>query len=228
LPEDIACGEELDCHITIMAVECGWHEVRRICKLDPLWEYIECLDTKTVMGQCGRLERLCFLKQIRMLLKSRVYHGVIARLPKYLLPRPSQLSIDHAPVADYFVWPGVREHFVFAKQSYRLDAFAKAFLTSIRIVWPYDFRDAYLRDLENGLYRFSPTLMERFNDLRYWTVKRDFITLHPEFEGDVGVYDPSPTALFLDFGLSPPRDGIMYYDEDFAEAEGEPEKALIW
>jgi hypothetical protein len=103
---------------------------------------------------------------------------------------------------DYFVWPGLRERAVLNQHSYCLPNFNALFLKGFKFSWPFEFRDAYIRNRETGAYSFSAAFDERTFDLKYWCMTSEFLSEFPELYGDIPLYDTSP-AMFGGWGVGP-------------------------
>lgn len=91
--------------------------------------------------------------------------------------------------------PGFREHLVFDHRKYHNNTFSNDYGVSIRFLWPYELRDTYLINRQTGLFQFSADFIERADDLRCYTMKSQFLTKYPEFQGDVPVFDPAPRMM---------------------------------
>lgn len=73
------------------------------------------------------------------------------------------------------------------------------FREHLRIAWPFDFRDCYVRNVHRGTYALSPLFKDRLRDLRAWTMEPDFFAQYPELRQDVPQYpgQPSPGPLHV-------------------------------
>jgi hypothetical protein len=89
----------------------------------------------------------------------------------------------------------MREHLVFNHKKYCNNTFSNDYGLAFRFLWPFEVRDTYLKNRETGLYQFSADFTERANDLRCWSMKSEFLTKYPEFQGDVPIFDPAPRAM---------------------------------
>jgi hypothetical protein len=83
------------------------------------------------------------------------------------------------------------------------------FWDSFRFKWPYEFRDAYVRNCQTGLYQYSSAFLEQAADLSNWRMSTKFLEEFPELKGDIAESDSregSPeweevnTDHFGDFG----------------------------
>lgn len=91
--------------------------------------------------------------------------------------------------------PGVRERFVFAQHQYCSNLFWKVFANSFRIMWPFEFRDCYRRNVETGRYTVSPEFEDRIRDINSWTMSADFFSHFPEMYADIPAYQEIPRSL---------------------------------
>jgi hypothetical protein len=117
-------------------------------------------------------------------------------LPYFLHERPSQRCIQHAPLIDYLVWPGLRERFVFNPHCYCSEKFSTLFWPCFRFIWEYEFRDAYICNRQTGLYQFSAPFLERTRELQYFRMSPKFLAEFPELKADIPVA-PQPDANSL-------------------------------
>lgn len=103
--------------------------------------------------------------------------------------------------------PALRYRFAIAPHRYCSNLFWHMFKEHLRIVWPYDFRDCYIRNMQLGTYGLSPLFKEKIHDLRSWTMAPDFFAQFPELMQDIPKFpgQPSPTVA-LPFGLTLSRD----------------------
>jgi hypothetical protein len=80
--------------------------------------------------------------------------------------------------------PGLRERFVFHQHRYCGNIFWHLFCNSLKINWPYEFRDCYTRNLETGEYKISESFDGRVGDINAWTMRPDIFKRWPEFYAD--------------------------------------------
>lgn len=86
----------------------------------------------------------------------------------------------------------MREHLVFNHKKYCNNIFSTDYGNGFRFLWPFELRDAYLKNRETGFYQFSADFINRTNDLRCYTMKADFLAKYPEFQGDIPIFEPAP------------------------------------
>lgn len=125
-----------------------------------------------------------------------------SRLPPWYNKRPAQ-KIAHSYAIDYFAWPGLRERFIFGEHNYCDNEFWNLFCSSLRILWPYEFRDCYTREIETGLYKFSPHFDQRLCDIKSWAMGPDIFQRFPELYCDIPSFNPVPPSVTL--SNSPPN-----------------------
>ena len=83
---------------------------------------------------------------------------------------------------------------VFTPHRYCSEKFGVLFWDSFRFKWPYEFRDAYIRNCQTGLYQYSSAFLEQAADLSNWRMSTKFLEEFPELKGEVN------TDHFGDFG----------------------------
>ncbi|WYZ42659.1 hypothetical protein EsH8_VI_000358 [Colletotrichum jinshuiense] len=166
----------------------GWDAVAKSRPLSKLWKKLRRVD-ELCFNKCSETERLAILRIMHLLLQ---YHSDPtparqAKLPTWLLKRPSQ-AMPHSYAIDFFVWPGVRERFVFGQHHYCNNDFWKLFGPNLHILWPFEFRDTYRKSLVTGQYQLSPSFAERMSDINAWTMGMDFFTRFPELIADIPAF----------------------------------------
>lgn len=138
----------------------------------------------------------------------------------------------HSYAIDYFAWPGLRERFVFFQHRFCGNVFWHLFCNSLRISWPYEFRDCYTRNLETGEYKISPGFDLRVNDINCWTMRPDISTRWPELSADFPrsldqlplqisvTYPPQPAKVSalraIEAGPRHPSDASSHHTENDA------------
>jgi hypothetical protein len=170
----------------------GWDAVARRAPLHPSWQILRRID-ETLFAMCPNVERLAILRAMHTLLQfhTESTSDRYGRLPPWYMRRPSQ-KIAHSYAIDYFAWPGVRERFIFNEHDYCGNEFWTLFTTSFRVLWPYEFRDCYTREIETGLYKVSPTFDQRLSDIKCWTMGPDIFKRFPELYSDMPSFNHIP------------------------------------
>ncbi|KIW70385.1 hypothetical protein PV04_02658 [Phialophora macrospora] len=192
-PEDVAPESDVMCDdVPIRAVLEGWDAVARRAPLHPSWQILRRID-ETLFAMCPNVERLAILRAMHTLLQFHTESTSerYGRLPPWYMRRPSQ-KIAHSYAIDYFAWPGVRERFIFNEHDYCGNEFWTLFTTSFRLLWPYEFRDCYSREIETGLYKVSPTFDQRLSDIKCWTMGPDIFKRFPELYSDMPSFNHIP------------------------------------
>jgi hypothetical protein len=78
---------------------------------------------------------------------------------------------------------------VFTPHRYCSEKFGVLFWDSFRFKWPYEFRDAYIRNCQTGLYQYSSAFLEQAADLSNWRMSTKFLEEFPELKGDIAESD---------------------------------------
>ncbi|KAH8896943.1 hypothetical protein GQ53DRAFT_639450 [Thozetella sp. PMI_491] len=200
----------------IQVVLQGWVEMEHAGKLTPAWRKIRRVD-EICFQKTLPTERLAILATMHRIF---LYHGnpTVERrdiLPRWLWDRPSQ-AIPHSYGIDFFVWPGVRERFIFAQHSYCRNLFWELFQASLKILWPFDLRDCYMHNRTTNQYQFSPPFEQRIRDINSWTMATDFLNEFPEFYEDMPLFLGVPRNLPDSLAATAPTPRV-------AETDREPE-----
>ncbi|KAK5029157.1 hypothetical protein LTR13_008694 [Exophiala sideris] len=208
LPRGQPTPEEFTEDIAIRAVLGGWETVAEQYDLDPGWLWLRHLDA-AVYSAWGLPERLACLRIMRLLLQARMWpqQSSDLELPAFLAPRPSQKFMEHDPLVEYFVWPGMREHMIFGPRKYATNMFMDTFRNQIRFAWPHNPEDTFSHNIVSGMYSFSPEFIARQNDIRCWAMRSEFFVRFPEFRQDIPCFDDCLSLLpqlFVPPGQSSP------------------------
>ncbi|KIX95084.1 uncharacterized protein Z520_09000 [Fonsecaea multimorphosa CBS 102226] len=207
---------ELDMHIIINAVSRGWSQFSQIVRVDTRWSCLRELDEKYFRRGYGPVERLAVLTIASQLIGGDMTTNSVGSklFPPFMKPRPSQLTIPHSVIADFYVWPGFRERLTVC-QHYYSDTFLRIMHTMFRFMWPYDLKAASLISPQTGLSHFTPRFLEHLKDIQCWTMNSDFLAAYPDFRGEVPVWNSGPAGLLTT--------GVTYSDwyqfEDRIEEE---------
>ncbi|KAH9207556.1 hypothetical protein DL95DRAFT_527832 [Leptodontidium sp. 2 PMI_412] len=179
-----------DADIAIRAVAHGWPLVEQRYELDPAWGIIRQIDQE-IFFCCGPIERLGILRVIRLKLLQQMTTSsnrqqIQALTPPYMHSRPLQEFVEHPRIIDYFVWPELREFLILnTGKAEASNQIAAVFVSSLRFLWPFDLGDAWTRNRHTDLYSYSKLFDEYFNDVRTWSLTRDFFELYPSLCGHV-------------------------------------------
>ncbi|KEF63532.1 uncharacterized protein A1O9_01510 [Exophiala aquamarina CBS 119918] len=177
--------------IAVRAVLHGWSTPASRYNLDAGWQWLRHLD-EALYSSLGIPERLAILRIMRLQYLAQVHPETkhLLPLPDYLKARPAQLHVDHDPLVEHFVWPGVREHILFSPRKYATNKFMDEFREQSKFVWPFEPENTFMRNTMTGLYSYSPAFIERQKDLRCWTMRSDFFEKFPELRTDIPAFNP--------------------------------------
>ncbi|KAK6213741.1 bzip transcription factor [Colletotrichum tabaci] len=186
--------------VPVRAILEGWEAAAESRPLSRLWKKLRRVD-ELCFQVCPPTERLAILRMMHLLLQ---YHSDPtpdrhAKLPTWFLKRPSQ-AIPHSYAIDFFVWPGVRERFVFGQHHYCNNQFWDLFSPNLHLLWPFEFRDAYKKSVVTGQYQISPMFEQRIADINAWTMGGDFFARFPELVADI----PSFQSVLRSLSSPPP------------------------
>ncbi|CAG9956859.1 unnamed protein product [Clonostachys rosea f. rosea IK726] len=170
--------------LPVRAILRGWNSFDS-GDLPPLWQILRQTDTLQFRG-CRDVERLAIMVMMHRILRCQAdtSNERWKKLPPWLQGRPSQM-LPHSPAVDFFVWPGVRERFVFFQHRYCSNTFWKVFAESFRLLWPFEFRDCYQRNVMTGAYSLSPAFESRLYDINCWAMTNDFFYHFSDFRSDI-------------------------------------------
>ncbi|KAL9948570.1 hypothetical protein ACHAO5_001670 [Verticillium nonalfalfae] len=176
----------------VRAIVEGWDSVERAGMMTSSWRKLRILDD-LCFSKCGSVERLATLKMMHAMITC---HGDptperMATLPHWFRERPSQ-SLPHSYAIDFFVWPGLRERFIFSQHQYCANLFWHLFRSNLTILWPFEFNDCFMRNTTTGLFQLSPIFEDRIRDIRSWTMNVDFLDQFPELRDDIPEYGGIP------------------------------------
>ncbi|KIX04472.1 uncharacterized protein Z518_05340 [Rhinocladiella mackenziei CBS 650.93] len=194
--EDVApASDAVSDDVPVRALIEGWDAVAKRGPLHPSWQILRRID-ETLFSMCPNTERLAIMRAMHTLLQFHTESSAerYARLPPWYMRRPSQ-RIAHSYAIDYFAWPGIRERFIFHEHDYCGNDFWHLFCRSIRILWPYEFRDCYTREIDTGLYKISPMFDHRLSDIKCWTMGPDIFQRFPELYSDMPAFNHIPQTI---------------------------------
>ncbi|KAK5094059.1 hypothetical protein LTR70_005501 [Exophiala xenobiotica] len=181
--------------VPVRAIVEGWDAAEKDGHMHPAWRLLRGID-QIIFSSCEPRERLAIVTVMGLLLQAHLNPTTEQhkKLPAFYVRRPSQ-DLLHSYATEYFAWPGLRERFVFSEHRYCSNTFWRLFCSSLRVQWPYEFRDCYTRNVETGLYQVSPMFHERINDIRYWSMGRDFLERYPELYSDIPAWNHVPASI---------------------------------
>ncbi|OAG40233.1 hypothetical protein AYO21_05516 [Fonsecaea monophora] len=183
--------------IAVRAVIEGWTEPSLV-NLTASWRILREVDEK-VWANSRDVDRLAVLCIMHLLLQCHLNPSEKnqSNLPAWYRPRPSQVAQKHAYAIDFFVWPGIRERFVYHYHKYCSNRFWALLAQHFRFVWPYDLRDCYVHNRSTNRYQLSDLFRRHLNDLTSFTFDKDMFGNYPEFDCDIPKYMKIPTSLTL-------------------------------
>ncbi|KAH6975132.1 hypothetical protein BKA56DRAFT_524444 [Ilyonectria sp. MPI-CAGE-AT-0026] len=182
--------------LPVRAVVEGWSAAEaKLGRLPALWLKLRPIDEVLFHG-CGKAERVAMLRIMHDLLLYHLDPSTERRatIPPWYLERPSQ-AISHSYAINFFAWPGIRERFVFYQHSYCGNIFWHLFSQSLRLRWPYEFRDTYSMNTETGQFVMSDAFKKRIKDINVWAMKSQMFDQWPEFYCDIPAFDSLPMSL---------------------------------
>lgn len=190
-PEEDMLAEDMPIRIVLE----GWDAVEQQFGLPVSWRFLKGID-QNLFSQCNPTERLAILRYMHLLLQ---YHREPtlerrAKLPPWFLARPSQ-TVPHAYAINYFVWPGLRERFIFQQHNYCSNLFWQLFSTSFEMAWPYDFRDCFAQRWDTGAYQLTPLFADCLSDISRWTMRQDIFVKFPDLRCDIPASMTSPRPI---------------------------------
>ncbi|KAF1815734.1 hypothetical protein P152DRAFT_194990 [Eremomyces bilateralis CBS 781.70] len=185
-PTYALCSVDTDEDITIRAFLEGWSAVEQKYTLDGCWKWLKALDCH-LFSHLGFADRASIIHGIRRSFSSRVkrVRKDDDTTPPFTHPSLAQLHIQHDPIVDFFVWPGLREQMIFNRTRFACDRFVSAFCTNYLFLWSHDLRDIYHHDPATGLYAFSSPWHAHVMDLHCFQMRPGFFELFPELRSEM-------------------------------------------
>jgi hypothetical protein len=190
IKKHLASSETLDLHIPFRAGLWGWDSIPEREQNHPVWQALRSVDQKVFGTWRNKAARIAIMYSCQTMLQYRENPTKenLARVPKYLLPRPSQQRIQHPAVIDYLVWPGLRDRLVFEHDKYtRTGEFSAAFVKYAHFDWPYGDNEIYTLNPATGRWEVSKIFLEYVYDYSKWMMKPDFFKQFPEMIHDMNV-----------------------------------------
>ncbi|KIW09923.1 hypothetical protein PV08_11699 [Exophiala spinifera] len=184
--------DEYNDDIPIRAVLHGWPAVAARYTLDLGWQWIRQLDEK-MYSSLGVPERLSVMRLMRIQYQVQAHPDTMSSVtvPSFMVPRPAQAHIQHDPLIEHWVWPGLREQLLFNPFMCATNRFMDNFRESLHFLWPFDPTDAYCRNSLTGMYSFSTMFLDRSSDLRSHCLSKKFLDLFPQLKPDIPSFDVS-------------------------------------
>ena len=169
--------QAVDDDIAIRAVLHGWGAVEDKYDLDLGWQMLKALD-QGLYTRSEPVVRLAHLRIVRDTLVHKVYGQLPSRrqLPQYMLPTEMQKTIRHPVLADYFVWPEVRDYLILTKTTVSNEKRSAWFAANLRFEWNYELRDVCRKHRDTGTYAYSELFDSSIQSLSNWSVAPEFYT----------------------------------------------------
>ncbi|RDW91624.1 hypothetical protein BP5796_02789 [Coleophoma crateriformis] len=165
-----------------------------------LWLLLRSIDTVLLGGCHTPLERMAILRAVHIMSLSIIIGktGPKQDVPHWYRPRPAQQLITHDLVADFIVWPGMRERIVLTGSANVLtNEFWMAFFSCFRFHWSGEVHEAFDFNPENGQHTFSGELFNRLWDINHWRMDMSFFNRFPAFADDVLPFQHVPNQITL-------------------------------
>jgi hypothetical protein len=174
--------------IAVRAVLEGWGSIENAGRMTPTWHKLRSMD-ELCFSRCADIERLAVMRICHLLI---TYHGDPtlerrATLPRWYWNRPSQ-ALPHSYGIDFFVWPGLRERFIFSQHQYCTNTFWVFLQSHLKILWQDGFQDTFYHNAHTARYEISPLFEQRIRNINAWTVSTDFFAYFPELNEDIPAY----------------------------------------
>ncbi|KAF4448853.1 hypothetical protein F53441_7789 [Fusarium austroafricanum] len=121
------------------------------------------------------------------------------RLPKWMTPCPSQLSIPHAAWLDHIPFPKMRDYLVRDHNPllHPFDNFFVPFTTTLSLSWPYEETDTLLQDPDSDELMINPVFERHLRNLDNWKLGDAFAKAFPKLVGTFNLSQstsPRPTS----------------------------------
>ncbi|KAK5046992.1 hypothetical protein LTR84_006934 [Exophiala bonariae] len=176
----------------------GWAAIERRGNVHPIWRLMRRMDESLFKYSENSTMRLSILYGVARLMLAHIdqSNDLYNKLPPYLRDGPKQKTYAYA--TNFPAWPGIRRALSVNEHQYCSNHFWHRFINSMRLRWPFEFRDCYRYNKSNGSYSLSPTYLELEDDLHTSGVTRDFFDHYPEFRGMIAAVDEIPPSLAID------------------------------
>ncbi|KIX10267.1 uncharacterized protein Z518_01349 [Rhinocladiella mackenziei CBS 650.93] len=181
----------------IRAMVQGWDAVDKRGNVHPMWRLIRVVDENLFTFADDPKNRLGILYNVGRLLRAHLdpTRQQITNLPPFFVDRPHLRQALAKNIHRY-----CRNHFW------------RTFISSLRMQWPYEFRDCFLFNSANGLYKINPMYAEILGDIRRIGVTKDFFNSYPEFRSAIGAVDEIPASITVVQNQYANYEGLPYSD----------------
>ncbi|SMY30001.1 unnamed protein product [Zymoseptoria tritici ST99CH_1A5] len=191
-PDNLS-NEDEDQDILVRAMVFGWDAAERVHHFDIGWRFLRALD-EGLWWRAGACERFANTWQMRNTLVHKIHPKNQKRRILSDVAQPTiqqQASLGHPAVADYFVWPDVRNVIVANGIRHISGKSTIAFAESFRFIWPYELRDMYKVNKTTGMCEVSEHFKKSVNSLSSYRMEHH--SLLPYFSQPIA----TPTATGL-------------------------------
>lgn len=116
------------------------------------------------------------------------------RLPEWMTPRPSQLTVPHAAWLDHIPFPKMRDRLVRDHNPllYPFDNFFIPFTTTLSLSWPYEDTDTLLQSPDGDELMINPVFERHLRNLDNWKLGDAFAKAFPTLVGSFNLSSQSP------------------------------------
>ncbi|RDW79748.1 hypothetical protein BP6252_04386 [Coleophoma cylindrospora] len=174
--------------VLVRAIVDGWESVEPELAQFPSWQMLRKIDEE-MFWSCSKVARLAIMRAMGLLI---AYHATntpdrAAKVPWWFFREhlPLQAPVPHSYAVEFLAWPALRKRIVFSQHRYCANTFWDLFRANFCVVWPYELRDCFTRDRQTGAYRISPAFDTQLQDIRTWSMGRQFFQEYPELYNDI-------------------------------------------
>ncbi|KAE8146612.1 hypothetical protein BDV25DRAFT_143539 [Aspergillus avenaceus] len=152
----------------IRAVMQGWGAAGKRAPADPAWTLLQAVD-QGLFYRADPVTRLTLLRLMRSMILQRMDPSSQRRsVPEYMRKSQLQSTVPHAYFLDFFPWPEFRDYWIARGLDYASEMCASSFARSIYFKWPFEFRDAFMRDVFSDTFSFSHEFNTRYSEIGSW------------------------------------------------------------
>ncbi|KAH6879523.1 hypothetical protein B0T10DRAFT_496549 [Thelonectria olida] len=169
----------------IRAILFGWAS-QDVQNIDHHWRAVRYID-EIGFSSCCQTERLAILWMVHLRLEfiTSPSSNSSPNLPMWYLT-PTQKK-DDPPAVNYLTWPGVRQRFLEFPHLYCQNLFWYLFKDHFRIDWPFEFRDCYAWNVQEGQFCLSPNFKKTLYKVDAWRMEPPFFEHFPELMNHIPV-----------------------------------------
>ncbi|KAJ5360455.1 hypothetical protein N7517_009646 [Penicillium concentricum] len=178
IPPDIVLGPEQLCPQDLLhpTVDLTSHAISRVMA-----------DVLTTFPHVNLPEKLAFMYLMHLTTRWQVSPniGSYARMPVWLRPTVTQITVPHAAWIDNIPWPRVRDILIQKPDRYPFAVFSELYSEHVSINWPYDPEDIVV-DTDDGP-SLNTIFEKHIQRLSNWIAPRQFREYFSEWTSDVYV-----------------------------------------